>query len=128
MHACFVPCVYFHGIHACTSTHVLPCVCFHETCTLHTMSKCGPRKHVTKMQCSILVVPRVITRVKMKLLLSSTVYVILHTVYTEIFEFTYFTVNLLSTEFLIPKRKKETMYSQQKLNCENPFRLVFHQI
>ena len=49
-HVCF---------HACTSTRVLPHVCFHETCTLHATSKRGPRKHVTGMQCSILVVPRV---------------------------------------------------------------------
>ena len=61
---CFVPRVYFH---MCISTCVLPRVYLHETCTLHGMSKCGPRKHLTGMQCSILVVPHVITRVKMKL-------------------------------------------------------------
>ena len=47
---CFVLCVYFH---ACTSRLVLPCMYFHETCTLHAVSKGGPHKHVTGMQCSI---------------------------------------------------------------------------
>ena len=52
---------------------VLPRVCCHETCTLHDTSKRGPRKHVTGMHCSIVVVPRKITCVKMKLQLSGTV-------------------------------------------------------
>ena len=38
-----------------------------EVQTLHAISKRGPRKHVTGMQCSILVLTCMITRVKMKL-------------------------------------------------------------
>ena len=52
---------------------VLPRVCCHETCTLHDTSKHGPGKHVTGMHCSIVMVPREITHVKMKLQLSGTV-------------------------------------------------------
>ena len=52
----------------------LPRVSFHETCTLHDTTNRGPRKHATGMHCSIAVVPRVITHVKMKLQLSGTVY------------------------------------------------------
>ena len=56
------------------STRELPRdVHFHETCTLHDTTNRGPRKHATGMNCSIAVVPRVITRVKMKLQLSGTV-------------------------------------------------------
>ena len=63
--------VYFHAF---TSTRrVFPRVYFHETCTLHDTSKCGPRKHVTGMQCSIVVVPRKITCGKRKLQLNGTV-------------------------------------------------------
>ena len=51
----------------------LPRVSFHKTCTLHDMTNRGPRKHATGMHCSIAVVPRVITHVKMKLQLSGTV-------------------------------------------------------
>ena len=60
--------VYFHAF---TSTRrVFPRVYFHETCTLYDMSKCGPRKHVKGMHCSIVMVPHKITRGKMKLQLS----------------------------------------------------------
>ena len=63
--------MYFHMF---TSTrHVLSRLYFHEMCTLHDTSKRGPRKHVTGMHCSIAVVPRKITRGKMKLQLSGTV-------------------------------------------------------
>ena len=63
--------MYFHAF---TSTRrVFPHVYFHEACTLHDMSKRGPRKHVTGMHCSIVVVPRKIMREKMKLQLSGTV-------------------------------------------------------
>ena len=61
---CYVPRVYFHV-----------CTYFYETCTLHATSKHGPRKHVTGRQCSILMVPRVITRVNFKLQLSGTIIV-----------------------------------------------------
>ena len=46
---------------------VHPHVYFHEMYTLHAMRKCAPCKRVTGMQCSILMVPCVIMRVKMKL-------------------------------------------------------------
>ena len=63
--------MYFYTL---TSTRcVFPCMYFHEMCTLHDMSKCGPCKHVTGMHCSIVVVPHKITRGKMKLQLSGTV-------------------------------------------------------
>ena len=63
--------VYFHVF---TSMRcVFPRMYFHDTCTLHDTSKHGPRKHITGMYCSIAVVPRKITRGKMKLQLSSTV-------------------------------------------------------
>ena len=63
--------VYFHVF---TSTRcVFPRMYFHKTCTLHDTSKCGQRKHVTGMHCSIVVVPRKITHGKMKLQLSGTV-------------------------------------------------------
>ena len=63
--------VYFHVF---TSTRrVFPRMYFHETCTLHDTSKRGPRKHLTGMHCSIAVVPRKMTRGKMKLQLSGTV-------------------------------------------------------
>ena len=64
--------IYFH---VCSFTRrVLPRVCCHETCTLHDTSKRGPRKHVTGMHCSIVVIPCKIKHVKMKLQLSGTVY------------------------------------------------------
>ena len=44
-----LPRVYFH---TCASTRVLLHVYFHETYILHAMSKRGPRKHGTGMQCS----------------------------------------------------------------------------
>ena len=40
----------------------IPCVAhgkLHETCMFHATRKRGPRKHVTGMHCSFLVVPRV---------------------------------------------------------------------
>ena len=60
--------------HASISTCVFPRMYFHETCTLHTTSKHGLRKHVMGRQYSILVVPHEITHVKMKLQLSGTIY------------------------------------------------------
>ena len=36
-------------------------------CTLHAMGKHGPRNHITGKECGFLMVPRKITRVKMKL-------------------------------------------------------------
>ena len=63
--------VYFHTF--TFTRHVFPRVRFHETCTLHDMSKRGPHKHVMRMHCSIAVVPHKITRGKMKLQLSGTV-------------------------------------------------------
>ena len=67
----YLPCVYFH---ACASTRRVPtCVYFHEMCTLHDTSKRGPRKRITGMHCSIVMVPCKITHGKMKLQLSGTV-------------------------------------------------------
>ena len=76
-----LPCVCFHETR--TFTHLLPrdvyfhacTVYFHETCTLHGTSKHGPCKHITGMHCSIVMVPCKIMCGKMKLQLSSTVYV-----------------------------------------------------
>ena len=81
LHVCFhETCISMHVLprddyfHMCASMrHVLPCVCGHETCTLHDTNKRGPHKQVMGMHCSIVVVPREITRVKMKLQLSGTI-------------------------------------------------------
>ena len=47
-------------------------------CTLHDTSKRGPRKHVKGMHCNIAVVPRKITRGKMKLQWSGTIHTYIH--------------------------------------------------
>ena len=71
---CVHACTYFL---MCTLSHVL-CVCFHEmcaytlvyfheTCTFHASNKRVPHKHITGMQCSICMVPHVMTCGKMKL-------------------------------------------------------------
>ena len=61
--------------HTCAfMRHVLPRMCCHETCTLDDTSKRGPRKHITGIHCSIVVVPHEITHVKMQLQLSGTVF------------------------------------------------------
>ena len=75
-------CVLLHmcTFHTCTSSHVLPRdVYFHEMCAslrrVHYMTpEHGPHKHVTGMHCSIVVVTCIITCVKMKLQLSSSIY------------------------------------------------------
>ena len=65
MRVLFHACTYFH---ACTSTRVFTSTrVYHDTCAFHAISNHGPRRHVTGMQVSVLVISRVITRVIVKL-------------------------------------------------------------